>query len=138
MAQSEGGKKPGGESGEDDFRTLFEQSIQAVQPGGIVKGKVVDITPTHVVVDVGYKTEGQIPVKEFFDREGKIQVKVGDEVDVLFESPEGDDGDIVLSREMAQDIKIWEKIEKAYHEESPVEGVILARVKGGFNVDVGG
>jgi len=137
MAQSEGGKKPGGESGEDDFRTLFEQSIQAVQPGGIVKGKVVDITPTHVVVDVGYKTEGQIPVKEFFDREGKIQVKVGDEVDVLFESPEGDDGDIVLSREMAQDIKIWEKIEKAYHEESPVEGVIVARVKGGFNVDVG-
>jgi len=137
MAQSEGGKKPGGESGEDDFRTLFEQSIQAVQPGGIVKGKVVDITPTHVVVDVGYKTEGQIPVKEFFDREGKIQVKVGDEVDVLFESPEGDDGDIVLSREMAQDIKIWEKIEKAYHEESPVEGVITARVKGGFNVDVG-
>ena len=137
MAQSEGGKKPGGESGEDDFRTLFEQSIQAVQPGGIVKGKVVDITPTHVVVDVGYKTEGQIPVKEFFDREGKIQVKVGDEVDVLFESPEGDDGDIVLSRGMAQDIKIWEKIEKAYHEESPVEGVIVARVKGGFNVDVG-
>lgn len=137
MAQSEGGKKPGGESGEDDFQTLFEQSIQAVQPGGIVKGKVVDITPTHVVVDVGYKTEGQIPVKEFFDREGKIQVKVGDEVDVLFESPEDDDGDIVLSREMAQDIKIWEKIEKAYHEESPVEGVIVARVKGGFNVDVG-
>ena len=137
MAQSEEGKKPGGEIGEDDFRTLFEQSIQAVQPGGIVKGKVVDITPTHVVVDVGYKTEGQIPVKEFFDREGKIQVKVGDEVDVLFESPEGDDGDIVLSREMAQDIKIWEKIEKAYHEESPVEGVIVARVKGGFNVDVG-
>ena len=137
MAQSEEGKKPGGENGEDDFRTLFEQSIQAVQPGGIVKGKVVDITPTHVVVDVGYKTEGQISVKEFFDREGKIQVKVGDEVDVLFESPEGDDGDIVLSREMAQDIKIWEKIEKAYHEESPVEGVIVARVKGGFNVDVG-
>ncbi len=137
MAKSEGGEKPGGEIGEDDFRTLFEQSIQAVQPGGIVKGRVVDITPTHVVVDVGYKTEGQIPVKEFFDREGKIQVKVGDEVDVLFESPEGDDGDIVLSREMAQDIKIWEKIEKAYHEESPVEGVIVARVKGGFNVDVG-
>ena len=137
MAQSEEGKKPGGEIGEDDFRTLFEQSIQAVQPGGIVKGKVVDITPTHVVVDVGYKTEGQISLKEFFDREGKIQVKVGDEVDVLFESPEGDDGDIVLSREMAQDIKIWEKIEKAYREESPVEGVILARVKGGFNVDVG-
>lgn len=137
MAQSEEGKKPGGEIGEDDFRTLFEQSIQAVQPGGIVKGKVVDITPTHVVVDVGYKTEGQISLKEFFDREGKIQVKVGDEVDVLFESPEGDDGDIVLSREMAQNIKIWEKIEKAYREESPVEGVILARVKGGFNVDVG-
>ncbi|MFQ5541783.1 MAG: 30S ribosomal protein S1 [Candidatus Binatia bacterium] len=137
MAQSGEGKNPKEGTGEDDFRTLFEQSIRSVQPGGIVKGKVVDITPTHVVVDVGYKSEGQIPVNEFFDHAGNIDVKVGDEVDVFFDSQEGDNGDILLSRERAEDIKIWEEIERAYNEGTPVEGVIQARVKGGFKVDVG-
>ncbi len=137
MAQIEEGNKPKEASGEDDFRTLFEQSLKSVQPGGIVKGKIVDITPTHVVVDVGYKSEGQIPASEFFDHAGNIQVKVGDEVDVFFDLEEGDNGDILLSRERAEDIKIWEEIEKAYNEGTPVEGVIQARVKGGFKVDVG-
>jgi small subunit ribosomal protein S1 len=137
MAQSGEDKNPKEGTGEDDFRTLFEQSIRSVQPGGIVKGKVVDITPTHVVVDVGYKSEGQIPVNEFFDHAGNIDVKVGDEIDVFFDSQEDDNGDILLSRERAEDIKIWEGIERAYNEGTPVEGVIQARVKGGFKVDVG-
>jgi len=137
MAQIEEGNRPKEASGEDDFRTLFEQSLKSVQPGGIVKGKIVDITPTHVVVDVGYKSEGQIPANEFSDHAGNIQVKVGDEVDVFFDLEEGDNGDILLSRERAEDIKIWEEIEKAYNEGTPVEGVIQARVKGGFKVDVG-
>ncbi len=123
--------------GEDEFRTLFEESIRSVQPGGIVKGKVVGITPTHVMVDVGYKTEGQIPIKEFLDRAGNIEVKEGDEVEVFFDSVEGEDGGILLSRERAEDIKVWEVIEKAYQEGTPVEGVIVARIKGGFKVDVG-
>ena len=138
MAQIEEGNRPKKASGEDDFRTLFEQSLKSVQPGGIVKGKIVDITPTHVVVDVGYKSEGQIPVNEFFDHAGNIQVKVGEDVDVFFDSEEGDNGNILLSRERAEDIKIWEEIEKAYNEGTPVEGVIQARVKGGFKVDIGG
>jgi small subunit ribosomal protein S1 len=137
MAQSGEDKNPKEGTGEDDFRTLFEQSIRSVQPGGIVKGKVVDITPTHVVVDVGYKSEGQIPVNEFFDHAGNIDVKVGDEIDVFFDSQEDDNGDILLSRERAEDIKIWEGIERAYNEGTPVEGVIQARVKGGFKVNVG-
>ncbi len=123
--------------GEDEFRTLFEESIQLVKPGGIVKGKVVGITQSHVVVDVGYKTEGQIPVKEFMDRAGEIQVKVGDEIEVFFDSLEEENGGIVLSRERAENIKVWEDIEKAYNENSAVEGTIIARVKGGFKVDVG-
>lgn len=123
--------------GEDEFRTLFEESIQLVKPGGIVKGKVVGITQSHVVVDVGYKTEGQIPVKEFMDRAGEIQVKVGDDIEVFFDSLEEENGGIVLSRERAQDIKVWEDIEKAYNEGTAVEGTIIARVKGGFKVDVG-
>jgi len=124
--------------GEDEFRTLFEESIRFVKPGGIVKGKIVGITQSHVMVDVGYKTEGQIPVKEFMDRAGEIQVKVGDEVDVFFDTlEEEENGGIVLSRERAQDIKVWEDIEKAYNEGSAVEGTIVARIKGGFKVDVG-
>ncbi len=123
--------------GEDDFGTLFEESIRSVKPGGIVKGTVVGITQSHVVVDVGYKTEGQIPVKEFMDRTGELQVKVGDVVDVFFDSLEEDNGGIVLSRERAENIKVWEDIEKAYNEETAVEGTILARIKGGFKVDVG-
>jgi len=124
--------------GEDEFRTLFEESIRSIKPGGIVKGTVVGITQTHVVVDVGYKTEGQIPVKEFTDRTGEIQVKVGDEVDVFFDSLDDEEnGGIVLSRERAENIKVWEDIEKAFNEGTAVEGTILARVKGGFKVDVG-
>ncbi len=124
--------------GEDEFRTLFEESIRSVKPGGVVKGTVVGITQSHVVVDVGYKTEGQIPVKEFSDRTGEIQVKVGDEVDVFFDSLDDEEnGGIVLSRERAENIKVWEDIEKAFNEGTAVEGTILARVKGGFKVDVG-
>lgn len=122
---------------EDDFESLFQQSLQAVKPGGVVTGKVVDVNPTHVVVDVGYKTEGRIPIQEFQDREGKLLVEAGDDVDVFFESPEGDRGEIVLSRQKAESIRVWDRIEKAHEENSPVEGVIVARVKGGFKVDVG-
>ena len=122
---------------EDDFQSLFEESLQAVKPGGVVTGKVVDVNPTHVVVDVGYKTEGRIPVQEFQDRKGTLQVGIGDDVDVFFESPEGDRGEIVLSRQKAESIKVWDRIEKAHDQMTPIEGTIVARVKGGFKVDLG-
>ena len=138
MTQKEEGKRAGVTGDGDDFKTLFEESMRSVKSGGVVKGKVVGITATHVVIDVGYKSEGHIPLKEFSDRQGKVQVVVGDEVDVFFDSSEEDDnGDIVLSRERAEDIKVWEGIERAYREGLGVEGVILAKVKGGFKVDVG-
>ncbi len=123
--------------GEDDFKTLFEESIRSVHPGGIVKGKVVGITPTHVVVDVGYKTEGHIPIREFQDHDDKLEVKVDDDVEVFFESVEGENGGLALSRERAEDLKVWDNIEKAFQDGGSVEGVIVARVKGGFKVDVG-
>ena len=137
MAQKEEGKKPEVTSGGDDFQTMFEESMRSVKPGGVVKGKVVGITAAHVMIDVGYKSEGQIPLQEFLDRDGKVQVQVGDEVDVFFDSSEDDNGDIILSRERAENIKIWEEIERAFREGLGVEGVILSKVKGGFNVDVG-
>ncbi|MBI2209656.1 MAG: 30S ribosomal protein S1 [Deltaproteobacteria bacterium] len=137
MDQKEAGKAPGAAAGGDDFQTLFEESMRSVKPGEVVKGRVVGVTATHVMIDVGYKSEGQIPLQEFLDRGGNVQVKVGDEVDVFFDSSEGENGGIVLSRQRAENIKVWEEIEKAYREGSGVEGVILAKVKGGFKVDVG-
>ncbi len=137
MTQNEEDKKPGiGGSGED-FQTLFEESMLSVKPGEVVKGKVVGVTATHVMVDVGYKSEGQIPLEEFLDQQGKVQVAEGDEVDVFFESAEGETGGIVLSYEKAKNIKVWEEIEKSYREGLGIEGVILNKVKGGFKVDVG-
>jgi len=121
----------------DDFQTLFEESLRSVKPGGVVKGRVVGITSSHVMVDVGYKSEGQIPLHEFLDREGKPQVKVGDEIDVYFDSSEGEGGGIVLSRQRAENMKVWEDIEKAAQDGSGVEGVIVAKVRGGFKVDLG-
>ncbi|HTM11145.1 MAG TPA: 30S ribosomal protein S1 [Verrucomicrobiae bacterium] len=121
----------------DDFKTLFEESLRTVKPGGVVKGRVVGITPSHVMVDVGYKSEGQIPLHEFLDRDGNPQVKVGDEIDVYFDSSEGEGGGIVLSRQRAENMKVWEDIEKAAHDGTGVEGVIVAKVRGGFKVDLG-
>ena len=137
MAQNEENRKPETASGGEDFETLFEESMRTVKPGGVVKGRVVGVTPTHVMIDVGYKSEGQIPIGEFLDSQGRIQVREGDEVDVFFASSEGENGGILLSRERAESIKLWEEIEKAYQEGSGVEGVVLAKVKGGFKVDVG-
>src|SRR4030095_10002332 len=85
----------------------------------------------------GYKPEGQSPIHEFMDRQGNLQTKVGDDVDVFFDASEADNGGIVLSRPRAENIKIWEDIEQAFNEGRGIEGHILGKVKGGFKVDVG-
>ena len=137
MAQKEEEMKSSPPGGANEFAALFEESLRTVKPGGVVKGRVVGITSTHVLIDVGYKSEGQIPLAEFLDRQGNLQVKVGDQVDVFFDSSEGENGGIVLSRQRAENIKIWEEIENAYNEGRGVEGLIIGKVKGGFKVDVG-
>jgi small subunit ribosomal protein S1 len=137
MAQNEEERKGSPPGSANDFEALFEESLRSVKPGGVVKGTVVGVTSTHVLIDVGYKSEGQIPLQEFLDRQGNLQVKVGDEVDVFFDSSEGENGGIVLSRQRAENMKIWEEIERAYNEGIGVEGYIVGKVKGGFKVDVG-
>jgi small subunit ribosomal protein S1 len=124
-------------SGASEFEAMFEESLRTVKPGGVVKGRVVGITATHVLIDVGYKSEGQTPIQEFMDRQGNLQVKVGDDVDVYFETSEGEGGGIILSRQRAENLKIWEELETAFNEGRGVEGRILGKVKGGFKVDVG-
>lgn len=137
MVQKEDENKGATAGGANEFKTLFEESLRSVKPGGVVKGTVVGVTSTHVLIDVGYKSEGQIPLQEFLDRQGHLSVKVGDEVDVFFDSSEGENGGIVLSRERAESMKLWEEIERAYNEGKGVQGYIVGKVKGGFKVDVG-
>ena len=136
MAQTEESKDATA-GGASEFEALFEESLRTVKPGGVVKGRVVGITATHVLIDVGYKSEGQTPIQEFTDRQGNLTVKVGDDVDVYFETSEGEGGGIILSRQRAENLKIWEEIESAYNEGRGVEGRIVGKVKGGFKVDVG-
>jgi small subunit ribosomal protein S1 len=126
-----------GKTGATEFETMFEESLRTVKPGGVVKGRVVGITATHVLIDVGYKSEGQTPIQEFTDHQGNLQVKVGDDVDVYFDSSESENGGIVLSRQRAENIKVWEDIEKSFNEGTGIQGRILGKIKGGFKVDVG-
>jgi small subunit ribosomal protein S1 len=137
MAEQDEQIKGAPAGGPSEFEAMFEESLRTVKPGGVVKGRVVGVTSTHVLIDVGYKSEGQIPIQEFTDREGHVQVKVGDDVDVFFDSSEGEGGGIVLSRQRAENLKLWEELERAYNEGRGVEGHIVGKVKGGFKVDVG-
>jgi len=127
----------GGAGGGDDFGHLFEQSMRAVRPGEIVKGRVVLVARDHVTVDIGYKSEGQIGIHEFRDRDGTVAVKEGDEIDVYFEASESEDGGIVLSRQKAEQLRVWKDIEAAFDAQGAVEGTIVGKVKGGLKVDIG-
>lgn len=137
MADKQEDKTGADAGGATEFETLFEESLRTVKPGGVVRGRVVGITSTHVLIDVGYKSEGQIPIQEFSDRQGNVQTHVGDEVDVYFDSSEAENGGIVLSRQRAESMKVWEDIETAFNEGRGIEGHIVGKVKGGFKVDVG-
>jgi small subunit ribosomal protein S1 len=124
-------------AGGEDFGSMFERSLRAVKPGEVVTGRVVHLGRDHVTVDIGYKSEGQIPIHEFRNRDGSLDVQEGEEIDVYFESSESEDGGIVLSRQKAEQFRVWRDIEKAYEKEGAVEGTIVGKVKGGLKVDIG-
>jgi small subunit ribosomal protein S1 len=130
--------KPGRETGaEEDFGLLFEQSLKSPKPGEVVTGRVVMVGRDSVTVDIGYKSEGQIPVREFTTREGGLAVREGDEIDVYFEATDTESGEVVLSRQKAEQFKVWHEIERAYERDGSVEGTIVGKVKGGLKVDIG-
>jgi small subunit ribosomal protein S1 len=118
---------------DQSFEDLFEKSLQELNVGDVVKGTIVQINPDSVVVDVGYKSEGVIPLSEFADEKGQTEIKVGDEIDVLFERTENESGLISLSKEKADRQKVWNALEEG----AVVEGRILSRIKGGLSVDIG-
>jgi len=118
------------------FKELYEQSLQSVQMGGVLTGKVVQINADTVMVDVGWKTEGYIPARELRDDQGNININVGDEIEVLVDRRD-QDGNLVLSRDKAAKIKIWDDVKLACEQNTPVNGTVLERVKGGLSVDIG-
>ncbi len=116
---------------------IYDDSFRNMAEGEVVKGTVLKITDTAVVVDVGYKSEGLIQIIEFLDENGLITVQQGDVVDVLLERTEDREGHIVLSREKAEKMKIWDEVEKAYTNRKVVIGRVIERIKGGLAVDIG-
>ena len=121
----------------EDFQTLYEESLKTLEEGQILSGIVMDITPDHVTVDVGYKSEGQIPMQEFLKRDKKVDVKIGDRIDVLLEKKESEEGLLTLSKEKADKIKVWRDISRSCREGEVIEGEIVGKVKGGLSVDIG-
>jgi small subunit ribosomal protein S1 len=116
---------------------IYDSSFRNIAEGEVVKGTVLKVTPSEVIVDVGYKSEGIIPIDEFLDESGQVTVESGDIVDVLLERTEDREGYVVLSREKAEKMKIWDEVEKAYAERKVVIGRVIERIKGGLAVDIG-
>ena len=124
----------------EDFAALLEESFKGRSSleRSVAKGKVLAIENDIVLVDVGLKSEGRIPLREFAEPDGAPEINVGDEVDVYVERLEDRNGEAVLSREKARREEAWEKLEQAFKGNERVTGVIFGRVKGGFTVDLSG
>jgi len=123
--------------GMESLEELYEQTLRNIQEGEVITGRIVQMTDDYIMVDIGYKSEGQIPVREFKDEEGNVQAAIGDEVDVLLEYHDDEEGTISLSKEKAAKIKVWDDISRIYNDDGTIEGKIVAKVKGGLAVDVG-
>ncbi|WP_193140576.1 MULTISPECIES: 30S ribosomal protein S1 [unclassified Meridianimarinicoccus] len=124
----------------EEFEALLNESfeIDTPQEGSVVKGRVIAIEAGQAIIDVGYKMEGRVELKEFANPGEAPEIEVGDEVEVYLRQVENARGEAVLSREMARREAAWDRLEKAYADENRVEGAIFGRVKGGFTVDLGG
>ena len=124
----------------EEFEALLNESFEMDTPeeGSVVKGKVIAIEAGQAIIDVGYKMEGRVELKEFANPGEAPEVSVGDEVEVYLRQVESSKGEAVISREMARREEAWDRLEKAYAGDARVDGAIFGRVKGGFTVDLGG
>ena len=123
--------------GGESFADLFGSSERSFKEGEIARGTILSIDNDWVQIDIGFKSEGMIATWEFMTEEGQLSIAVGDDVEVLVEEVENEEGQLVLSKEKAERLKVWDEISNAYDNEEPVEGTIVARVKGGLSVDIG-
>jgi small subunit ribosomal protein S1 len=119
------------------FIDYYEQSLSSIQEGSLVRGEIVHVGKEFVLVDIGYKSEGQIPIPEFMDADGNVTARVGESVDVILERREDEEGIIILSKEKAAKSRIWDDIREIYEKGGTIKGKIVARVKGGMSVDIG-
>ena len=119
------------------LQAMYDKSFRNISEGEVIQGTILKVSSSEVIVDVGYKSEGIINVAEFLDENGEVTVQSGDTVDVLLDRTEDRDGHIVLSREKAEKMKIWDEVEKAYAEKKVVIGQVIERIKGGLAVDIG-
>jgi len=133
--ESKSAGKPG--DSVDKMMDMYEESFKRFDEGEVVTGRIISMDKDYVLVDIGYKSEGQIKIQEFQDEAGNLVANVGDTVDVMVEWWDDEEERVVLSKEKAAKVKVWEDIKKAYDEDQTVEGVIVNRVKGGFSVDIG-
>ena len=116
---------------------MYAESFKRFEEGELVTGRIIAVDKDYVLVDIGYKSEGQIRIQEFKDDHGNINASIGDDVEVMVEYWDEEEERVVLSKEKAAKVKIWEDIKSTYDNDETIEGVILARVKGGFSVDIG-
>jgi small subunit ribosomal protein S1 len=121
----------------ENLMEMYEESFKRFAEGEVVTGKIISVDKDHVLVDIGYKSEGQIRIHEFRDEEGNIQAQVDDSVEVMVEWWDDENEVVVLSKEKAAKVKVWDEIKRAHDSDETIEGTILNRVKGGFSVDVG-
>ena len=124
----------------EEFEALLNESFEIDTPdeGSVVKGRVIAIEAGQAIIDVGYKMEGRVDLKEFANPGEEPNLKVGDEVEVYLDRVENARGEASISREKARREEAWDRLEQAYAKEERVEGAIFGRVKGGFTVDLGG
>ena len=126
----------------EDFASALEsfttETEEAAGEDHVLKGTVLKLTPTHVVVDIGAKSEGMLPLAEVLDHEGKPRFQPGDEIDVMRDKGETEEGYINLSHQKAQRLRAWDEIEKAYNDKKPIRALVIDRIKGGLTVDIHG
>ncbi len=121
----------------DSLMALYEESLKRFEEGEVVSGRIISVDKDHVLVDIGYKSEGQVGIHEFVDEEGNVQAEIDDSVEVMVEWWDDENEVVLLSKEKAAKVKVWEALKVSFDNEEPVEGTITNRVKGGFSVDVG-
>ncbi|MEK7704107.1 MAG: 30S ribosomal protein S1, partial [Myxococcota bacterium] len=122
------------------FAEMFEESLRrqdAVREGEIVKGRVIEVSSGQVLLDIGYKSEATVSLSEFTVLEGSPSVSAGDIIDVYVESREDEEGLVIVSKEKADKLRVWDDISAAAERDELVDGIIVARVKGGLSVDIG-
>ena len=130
-----GAQKEVADAPEESMEDWFNRGVGDIEEGEVVRGTVVEVRDSEVLVDIGYKSEGTIAIEEF--RHAGALPKLGDEIEVYLESKEDSEGLIVLSKDKADKIKVWDAISKSHDSGTPVEGKVVEVVKGGLSVDVG-